>query len=269
MAAKELPIGACRAQDYANNMERTLHLGIVMGPGSCAWVVRDVRTAGVMAMAWAPDERVLHHPDLPTHPRQVTYVALPEWSTLVPEGALEDGMNVHHLALVHGRLPNTSVREEPVPALGAQCLFVTDGGHDRQVLERFPNARSLPLQAILVKGAQARSHHAPTLLLHRGAERSDIAIARNGELLLSASYPARAAEDVLYFSLMAMERCGLDTRITAVRSGGTHLQAADRELLDRYFMDHAPAIDPSMIQGMNGSGADRWLAAFDQFACVS
>lgn len=269
MAIDQLAAAAFRVKGLTMDQASSYHLGIILGPDVSGWVVRDVRNAMVIAMAWAPDGSALQHADLPRHPRQVTYVSLPEWSTLVPTGALEEGTGAHHLALVHGKLPNTTVREEPMSTVGAQCLFVNEAHHERQVLGLYPNARSLPLQAVLVNGAQTRSHGGPTLLLHRGAQRSDIAIADRGELLLSSSYPARTPEDVLYFCLMTTEQCGLEPQDVALRSGGTHLSSDDRPLLDRYFKDHAPALSAPPALGANDAAVARLLAAFDQFACVS
>lgn len=270
MAIEGARTGAYRAKDYRADDERRYHVGIVVGPELSAWVVRDTLNSSVAALAWAPEGKALDHADLPRQPRSVTFVALPEWSTLVPDGALAPGTAVDHLALVHGKLPSQLVREEPVQPLGAQCLYVNGSIHERAVLDRYPIARSLPLQAVLVHGTRTRSMQGPTLLMHRGGERLDIAIADKGDLLLSSSYPARTAEDVLYFCLMAAERVDRDPAQLAVRVGGTHLSTNDRDLLSRYFADAASAI-PASLAGPIPSGVetDRWLAAFDQFACVS
>lgn len=267
MASEGTATGAYRANDYRAADDRRYHVGIVIGPDVSAWVARDVRDTRVAALAWAPAGQALHAGDPPTHPRSVTFVALPEWSTLVPEGALQPGTAVDHLALVHGKLPSRPVREEPVQPLGAQCLYVNASDHERTVLDRYPIARSLPLQAVLVHGARSRSLQGPTLLMHRGSERLDIAVANKGELLLSSSYPARTAEDVLYFCLLAAERVGCDPSTLAVRLGGTHLDPADRETLRRYFGDTASSVAPT--SALAGVQPDRWLAAFEQFACVS
>jgi hypothetical protein len=196
---------------------------------------------------------------------------LPEWSTLVPDGALKPDAQVGHLALVHGKLPQAAVHDEPVSTLGATCLYMHDEAHERKVLERYPSARSLPLQAVLLKGAQQRSTGTPVVLIHRSGERVDIAIADGLRILLSNSYPARTPEDLLYFCLLAAEKCGLTAENVALRSGGTHLTEADRQLLGRYFTDHRPAI-VALWDGADDatlSVASTCLAALDQFACVS
>lgn len=262
--------GAYRVKGYAPDQERTYHLGVVIGPETSAWVARDDRNAQVVALAWAPGAEALRHADLPKHPRSVTYVSLPQWSTLVPDGALEAGTTIDHLKLVHGRLPSTTVREEPVETLGAQCLYVSEAGHERIVLDRYAFARSLPLQAVLVHSARTRSGNGPVLLIHRGAERLDVAIAERGALLLSSSYPARTAADVLYFCLLATERTGQKPATISLRIGGTHITHADRDLLGRYFPDAAPARPSLQTAPLPDSiEADRWLAAFEQSVCVS
>lgn len=270
MSSERTAEGAFQVKDHNAEQERAHHVGIVIGPAIAAWVARDVLDGRVVAVAWGTDTGVFRQPALPERPRSVTFVSLPEWSTLVPDGALEPGSTLDHLKLVHGKLPSTAVREEPVATLGAQCLYVNAADHERQVLERFPIARSLPLQAVLVNGARTRSANGPVLLMHRGAERLDIAIANKGSLLLSSSYPARTAEDMLYFCLMATERCGFAPGDIAIRSGGTHLVHFDRALLSRYFAEHSSAIvGASNDSWPAGAEVERWLAAFDQFACVS
>jgi hypothetical protein len=99
----------------------------------------------------------------------------------------------------------------------------------------------------------------------------DIAVADGLKILLSNTYPARKAEDVLYFCLLAVEKSGLTPDQVAVRYGGTHFDSTERELMARFFVDHATAV-PSLWEGANASAladADRCLAALDQFACVS
>lgn len=268
MKIEPMNAGSYRSTDHAPARERAYHLAIVAGPDATAWVARDAQK--VTAMAWSRDESALCDPHLPKHPRTVTFVSLPEWSTLVPDGALVPGSDKAHLALVHGNLPASTVREEPVRTLAAQCLYMNEARAERTVLEQFANARSLPLQAVLVNGALGRSHDGCVVLLHRGADRMDIALAERELLLLSTSYPARTSEDVLYYCLMAIERVGRLPDQVVVRSGGTHLCDGDRAILDRYFRDHRPAVDPALHDQLSGVvHAERWLAAFDQAACVS
>lgn len=270
MIVERIAPGTCRTKDHRTEEERAHHVGVVIGQGVSAWVAQDVRNGKVTALHWAPDADALRSMDLPKHPRSVTYVSLPEWSTLVPEGALGHGTSEDHLALVHGRLPGTDVREEPLHTIGAQCLYLAEPTNEHSILDRYPFARSLPLQAVLVNGARSRVRNSPVLLLHRGADRMDVAIADRNGLLLSSSYPARTAEDVLYFCLMATERTGLRPEHVALRTGGTHLRKAERELLSTYFADHASAIPNTVLGPLPGDlEADQWLAAFDQIACVS
>lgn len=262
--------GAHRARGYAPERERTYHVSIVIGPEVSAWVARDMHDPQALALAWGAGAEALHHPDLPQHPRSVTYVSLPQLSTLVPDGAIEPGTSADHLKLVHGRIPAVAVREQPVEPLGAQCLYVNEAEHERRILDRYAFARSLPLQAVLVNSARERSENGPVLVVHRGEERIDVAIADRNALLLSASYPARTPSDVLYFCLLATEQTEHSPTTMAVRMGGTHITRADRDLLSRYFSDAAPAWPwPQSQLFPAGMEPERWLAAFDQFTCVS
>lgn len=263
--------GSHRSAHYDSRRERAHHLGILIGQGVTAWVAHDVHTAEPEMLAWSTGSDALHDADLPTHPRSVSFVSLPEWSTLVPDGAMAPENAKQHLTLVHGALPNGVVRDEPVQTLGATCLYVHDASLEQAVLERFPNARAIPLQAILVRGAQLRSGSGAVVLVHRGAERADITVACEQRILLSNSYPARTAEDLLYFCLLAAEQCGLRPETVPLRVGGTHVLPAERTLLQRFFADQGSAF-PLEMRGTRSPEAgplDRWFAAMDQFACVS
>ncbi|MBK6882790.1 MAG: DUF3822 family protein [Flavobacteriales bacterium] len=261
--------GSRRVTSYDPTSDRGHHLAILVGQGVVAWVAHDLRTSAPGALAWGADMAILEHATLPKHPRSVSFVSLPEWSTLVPDGALYPGDEEQHLALIHGELPAGQVRDEPVRTLGASCIYVHEELAERQVLERFPNARALPLQAVLVQSAQQRSNGRPLVLVHRGADRVDIAIAHDQELLLSNSYPARTPEDLLYFCLLAMERCGCSPEDTLLHCGGTHLTGIERDLLQRY-LPHMASANPFRWPGAAlHEHADRWLAAMDQLACVS
>lgn len=263
--------GGIHVTGFDPTAERVHHVGILIGQGVSAWVAHDPATSRPVAMGWGPDADALRSTDLPRQPRSVTYVSLPTWSTLVPDGAFDPAAAADHLTLVHGRLPSQAVRDEPVGTLAANCIYVHDERHERAVLERFPNARSLPLQALLVRSTQARASQGAAMLVHRGHDRIDIAVAHGQQVLLSSSYPARTPEDLLYFSLLAAERAGLEPSRTKVFTGGTHLSSEERELMSRYFVDHGPAIDHAWprTQPVAPGPMDRWLAAFEQFACVS
>lgn len=262
--------GEYKVAHFDPKRDRSFHLAIVLGQGPSACVAHDLETGEPQLLVWAPGVEALTSASVPLQPRSVTYVALPEWSTLVPDGALDPSKSVEHLTLVHGKLPFAQVRDEPVKTLSATCLFAHDETNERAVLDRFPNARALPLQAVLVRGAQMRSTTSPVLLMHRGADRVDLTVANGQRLLLSNSYLARTAEDVLYFCLLAAEKAGIPPAEVKLRSGGTHLLQLERDLLDRYFSDHAPAVPSTWPNIPKALGpVDRWLAAFDQFACVS
>lgn len=261
--------GDHRTARYDQRRDREHHLSILIGQEVVAWVAHDVAEATPVAMAWGADAMILQHPLLPKHPRAVSFVSLPEWSTLVPDGALEPGAVEQHLTLVHGKLPVGQIRDTSVPTLGATCIHVHQAAEETKVLQRFPNARSLPLQAVLLQGAQLRAHAGPAMLIHRGADRVDVALAHGQRVLLSNSYPARTAEDLLYFCLLAAERTALAPADIVLHSGGTHLSDAERALLGRYFPQHRSAVTFNWPGAGAHEHADRWLAAMDQFACVS
>jgi len=263
--------GNLRRSGYDPSVDRVHHLGLLIGQGVSACAIHDTRTGEPQFISWAPDVPALLIAALPRHPRSVSFVLLPEWSTLVPDGALGTDLGKQHLALVHGRMPSGAVHDEPVRTLGATCLYINDGTQEQFVVDRFPNARSLPLQAILVRSAQARSTVEPVLLLHRGMERTDVCIAQGQRVLLSTSYPVRTAEDLLYFCLLAAERCGLAPDKVALRYGGTHLEPVERNILQRYFTRAASAT-PALWPGISdeiATSIDQWSVAVDQFACVS
>lgn len=263
--------GSLLAKRYAPEVERTWHLSILIGQGVSAWAVHDAENGEPVALAWSTEDHCLGLPEVPSHPRSVSFVSLPEWSTLVPDGALVPGHEADHLALVHGGLPAGALRDEPVRSLGATCIYMHDDRTERRVLERFPNARALPMQGLLVRAAQARCTDRPVLLLHRGLDRLDITVANRGKVLLSNTYPARSGQDTLYFALLATEGCGLAAAETLLHAGGTHLSDGELELLARYFHSSVQACADSWTEDQQGKDlrVDRWLGALEQFPCVS
>ncbi|MCB0771125.1 MAG: DUF3822 family protein [Flavobacteriales bacterium] len=262
--------GKHRDAGYDRTRDRAYHVGLVIGHELTVCAVHDVADGVPRFIAWEDGIDLLMHPDLPASPRSVSYVMLPEQSTLVPDGALDQGSRSGYLQLVHGTIRHGTIHDEPVRTLGATCLYVHDEAHERKVLDRFPNARSLSLRTVLLNGAQRRSIGKPLVLVHRCAGRVDITIADGLRILLSNSYPARTAEDILYFGLLAVQKSGSVPEQVAIRSGGTHFGQAEQELFDRYFVDHGPAV-ASLWPGATKDAltdAGRCMAALDQFACV-
>lgn len=263
--------GSHRTSGYDPGRERAWHLSILTGAGRTACAVHDVADGMPAALFWSTGTAALSEHDLPQRPVSVSFVSLPEWSTMVPEGALLPGSEANHLALVHGGLPSGALRDEPVRSLGATCIYVHDDRDEMEVLRRYPHARALPMQAVLAQLAKVRAADRPVMLLHRSADRVDLAVADRGRLLLSNSYTARSAHDVLYYMLLALEQLQLSPERTQLHYGGSHLSDAERDLLLRYIRNAKPASTlPWLESEPNGPEAPhRWMAALEQYACAS
>jgi len=254
---------------YDPARERAWHLSILTGQHVTACAVHAVDDGTAVAMFWGVGQQVLSTPELPSHPVTVSFVSLPEWSTLVPDGALAPGTEAQHLALVHGGLPSGALRDEPVRSVGATCIYVHDDRDEHAVLKRFPHARALPMQGLMVRCAKAHGADRASAVLHRGVDRLDLAIVDHGKLLLSNTYPARSAHDVLYFTLLALERTGLSPKDVELHYGGASLSDAERDLLARYVKQCTAACSLELGSGTEQGQAYRWMAALEQFACVS
>ncbi len=262
--------GSYRASRYEPAQARTYHLSLLTGQGLSAWAVHETNTSKPVALGWAGGNDALIDKQLPAHPASISFVSLPEWSTLVPDGALAPGTEAKHLALVHGGLPNGAMRDEPVRSLGATCIYVHNDLAERAVLDRFPNARPLAMQSVMVRSALARCGTDPIVLMHRSADQLGISIAWKHKILLSNSFPAKTAHDMLYYTILAVEQTGYKPSDVALRFGGTHLNNGERELLSRYFKDSTPAgtpLWPGFIE-TEIAPVHRWFAALEQFACV-
>ncbi len=263
--------GSSKTSRYAPDKERGLHLSLLIGQEWSAWAAHHVEHGTVEALCWGRNDQALNDDLLPRMPHSVSFVSLPEWSTLVPDAAFTPGSEAHYLKLVHGTLPTGAMRDEPIASLAAKCIYVHDDLTERTVLQLYPNARALPLHGVLLRAAEARHGSAPLILAHRSAERLDVHVMREGRLLLSNSYPARSVHDVLYFTLLAADVTGLDAQTAEVQLCGTHIGTADLDLVRRYFPFCIPASGPgwSELKPSAGTAPERWLAALDQFACVS
>ncbi len=259
-----------RSGTYDRSRERAYHLSVVLGEGVCAWAVHAISNGDPVALAWGAGDLALKDHRLPEHPVTVSYVALPEWSTLVPDAALVADTEAQHLSLVHGNAQKGKIRTEPVRLLGATCIYSCYAQTEKTLLELYANARPLPLRSILVRGVLSRSSSKPSVLLHKGADRTEIAIAYGNHLLLCNSFPVHTSEDLLYFTLLAVERTGHSPADIDLFHGGTHLSTNDRELLAKYFKHLKSAVlEPFPDPVSKEDPADRLLAAFEQFACVS
>lgn len=262
--------GGWSAPRYEPARDRAWHLSMLVADGAAAWCAHDAANGDPVAMRWSEGLSALDADDLPAHPRSASFVTLPEWSALVPETALEPGSETDHLRLVHGGLPTGAMRSEPVEALGAVCLYLHDDLAERAVLDRFPSARPVPMQSLMARGALARASDAPVLLLHRGHDRLDAALADKGRILLSNTYPARSSQDCLYYALLAADGTGAPVSELRTFYSGQSLTAHEQDLLKRYFHDAAPAIAPwAGHQAPPGNAPHEWLALLEQFACVS
>lgn len=260
-------IAAHQTERYEPARERTWHLSVLLSPDLQAWCVHDRSDGLVVALHADKGEVLPKESQLPARPASVSFVALPVISTLVPENALVPGSEMAHLRMVHGHVPTGLLRDEPINSLGARCVYLHDEQAEHKLMSRFPNARPLPLQAVLVQAALSRSH-APAraaVVLHRAQKRLDLVIAKDGRLLLSNTFHAVNGEDLLYYTLFAVEQCGLRPAGTELLLGGTHLQANETEVLQRYFPHTAPLTTSSTPPEQ----PERWSALIEQFACVS
>lgn len=262
--------GGWSAPRYEPAQERAWHLSTLINETQCAWCAHDIASGEPMALHWSEGHDALDSDALPAQPASATFVTLPEWSALVPEAALAPGAEAQHLRLVHGGLPTGAMRTETVDTLGAVCVYLHDDELERKVLDRFPNARPLPMQSLLARGAMSRSADGPVLLVHRGQDRLDCAIADHGRLLLSNTYPARSSQDALYYALLSADGASLRPGELRLLFGGTHLTPHEIDLLQRYFSQSGAS-----LHAWNGHADEpgrmpqRWFALLEQFACAS
>lgn len=257
---------------YDAAREHAWHLSCWLAPDLHAWCVHDRSNGLLMALAAVPGAHLPMEGLLPTKPTSVSFTALPEISTLVPESAMVRGTEMRHLKMVHGTVPTGLLRDEPIATLGAHCIYLHDESAELALLDRFPHARSLPLQGTLVNLALSRSAAGPVLLAHRSATRLDLAVADRGRLLLSNTFHATVAEDVLYYALLATEQCGLSPGTVRLRAGGTHLTAGEEHLLSTYFV-HGPlpstAAQEAALKDLPFPNAHHWTGLIEQFPCAS
>ncbi|MCB0791359.1 MAG: DUF3822 family protein [Flavobacteriales bacterium] len=260
-----------RSVDYDRGRERTYHLSILVTPTGTGWCVHEQARSRCVALASTKGQVLPQLDLLPSHPMSISFVAAPELSTLVPESALAMGAEKDHLALVHGPLPTGLLRDEPVDLLGARCVYLHDEAAERIVLDRYPGARPIALRTLMVHGVLERSRNGTTLLLHRSGKRLDIALGRNGKLLLSNAFHATNGTDMLYYVLFVLERSQLPLADVTVLAGGTDLTADDMQLMRGYLPRAYPTFEPGepTIAGLDIEAPERWSALLDQAACAS
>ena len=257
---------------YDPARDHAWHLSCWLAPGLQAWCVQERSTGKLLGLASDGGDELPSNGKLPERPASVSFTAMPEVGTLVPESALVPGSEMRHLKLVHGSVPTGLLRDEPIGMIGARCIYLHDEAAERNLLQRYPNARPLPLQGTLVGHALAHASQGAVAVLHRSASRLDLAIADRGKLLLSNTFHATVAEDVLYYTLFCMEQCGLATDTTEVRVGGTHLSASEEHLLSLYFAKGpVPSTGKAdaLLAGLELPHAHHWTGLIEQFTCAS
>ena len=262
--------GSWSVEHFDKSRERTWHLSVLISGIVEAWAAHATEDGSLVAIQWSALGGVLDAEEVPTHPVSVSFINLPEWSALVPEGAMEPGSQAAHLRAVHGGVPTGALRDEPLAVLGANCIYVHDDVAERSVLDRFPHARPVPMRSLMVRAAISRCMDGTIMVMHRGQENLEVAVAENGRILLSNTYPVRSSQDVLYFALLAAEGSGLKPAATSVLACGTHLVPHETDLLRRYFNTHDTVMNGSLaLPAESGVVPQRWLALLDQFICVS
>lgn len=255
-------------QDYQPERDHAWHLSCWLESGLEAWSVHETGSGRLMALFADKGEGLPEEARLPERPVSVSFTAMPETSTLVPESALAPGTELRHLKLVHGKVPTGLLRDEPVAEIGARCIYLHEEAAEKALTERYPQARSLPLQTLLIKMGLAEE--SPALLLHRSKERMDLVLVDSGKLLLSNTYYAKAKEDLLYYALFALEQCGLTPTEARLRLGGSHLTDTEENFLAGYFKHTGPmgsdvgTMDPEMPV----AGSHHWAALMEQYSCV-
>ncbi|MBL8001797.1 MAG: DUF3822 family protein [Flavobacteriales bacterium] len=262
---------AVASDHYDPERERAWHLSIWCSASVTGWAVHALDSGRCVAVHAAPGEDLPDMDRLPLRPARATFVALPEISTLVPESALTPGTEMQHLRLVHGSLPTGLLRDEPVEALGARCIYLHDEAAEHRLLKRFPAARPLSLQGLMVRNVMRHAGNGPVLLLHRTAQRVDLAVAHGGQVELSNAFHAVNGEDALYYALFALDRCGLKPADATVVIGGTHLNDTEVALLKDYLpqVKALPAAGNGVVNGLPIEHPERLAGLLDQCACAS
>ncbi|MBS1570505.1 MAG: DUF3822 family protein [Bacteroidetes bacterium] len=259
-------------KEYDPARDHAWHLSCWLAPNLQAWCVHERSSGRLMALASGTGDELPARPMVPERPASVSFTAMPEVGALVPESTLEPGSEMHYLKLVHGSVPTGLLRDEPIGMIGAQCIYLHDEAAERNLLQRFPNARPLPLQGTLVHHALTHGPAGAVAVLHRSSTRLDIAIADKGKLLLSNTFHATVAEDVLYYTLFCLEQCGLSADKAAIRAGGTHLTAGEEHLLSLYAAKGpipSTGAGYAALEGLELANAHHWTALIEQFTCAS
>ncbi|MBK6542900.1 MAG: DUF3822 family protein [Flavobacteriales bacterium] len=248
-----------------------LHLGILIRPNGMGWCANEPVTGHCLMLVHGEGDELPAADLLPERPASVSFTAVPELSTLVPESALAPGTEAAHLALVHGHLPTGLLRDEPIATLGARCVYLHDEAMEHGVLERFPAARSVALRNLLVRSALEQGKRRTTLVAHRVEKRFDVALADASGLRLSNAFHAATGTDALYYILFALDQLGLAPNAVQALWAGPGWTAADLDLLRRYLPLAAPVIarGNKVLGDLDVETPEHWFALLEQAACAS
>ena len=242
-----------------------LHVSVLQGPAFAGWCAHELKTGAVLALH-AAHNAVLPAVDLlPRDPGSATCVVLPEWSVLVPDGALQEGSEAVHLRATFGRDPVGVIRRDHVELLDAHSIHVHEPSAESIAMVHVPLARPLAMQALLIQAAMSRRADRNVVLLHFGTDRMDAVLATPANIVLSNTFPIRTPEDALYFALLAAERTKHQPADLQLLYCGPQANDNMIALLEKYFADSAPALPRTAL---DVERPERWLALTEQFACV-
>lgn len=170
---------------------------------------------------------------------------------LVPQSMFDSGSCADYLSMQNG-VETSSVGFIEMPEVEASLCFEWPEWH-AALMKAIPNARLVPLSALLVRMASSRAQQGEMrCVVAFTSGFVTIAGLKNKSLLLLATHEARTPEDVLYHVSNAAMRLQLDMENCRIDLLDTTSVDETRALLSRYLRDaqplaisdgmHAPAI---------------------------
>jgi len=171
--------------------------------------------------------------------RKCTITFDSDTTALVPQSLFRTEAAADYLEMQHG-VQQVQAGFVEIPEAEAVICFEQPEWQN-EVIRHFPNARVIPLVALLTRLAAVRLHESnPVFLLAVSSGSVSIITVRNKAIVLMASHEAKTPEDVLYHVSNAAMRLQIDLENCRLELMEASMDDSLRQLLKRYAGEVVP-----------------------------
>jgi hypothetical protein len=228
--------------DRAGELHLAMHLGVDFihaslydfSASTCLWDVQSVIPAGISIQKFIYQRNWLEGIY-----RRCTITFDTDRYALVPRSLFDENVVADYLNMQHGFMDGSADYIELPEAEAVLCFEVPNW--KTELIQHFPNARLIPLSALLTKVAAMKfQQQQECILVAVSSEAVTFACVRNKSLLLLSTQNSKTPEDVLYHLSNAAMRLEIDLGNCTVELLSHRTDDELSILLKRYIKEVLP-----------------------------